>query len=312
MTWANSPEGAKAIACGYKFVEPPSKSKSTQEESIDLEIKESLKDPEFIESHLNQLGKDCSTSISIPLTNPIIISHLQAEDKLTLRALADTGADINVISSRIAVDLIERGIGVRGIAKYRIIDAFLKTRLFYEHVTFNFILDDLSGNETNRTFQIQAVIIDIPLLSDVIIGLPTIRKIKMFRLLPELVEDNDSEDESENEGDSERETRNYPPKSIVDFKPKHTDNKIMAMTRESGSWDEREEHNIPLRTIANFKLVEFEIKDENEEDSVNDVAKKPDVTPSKIHQIVARLKGSGSRGRPIVPVSPSGTIELSL
>ena len=241
MTWANSPEGAKAIACGYKFVEPPSKSKSTQEESIDLEIKESLKDPEFIESHLNQLGKDCSTSIYIPLTNPLTISLLQTEDKLTLRAFADTGADINVISSRIAVDLIERGIGVRRIGKYRIIDAFLKTRLFFEHVTFNFILDDLSGDETNRTFQIQAVIIDIPLLSDVIIGLPTIRKIKMFRLRPELVKDKDSE-ESENEGDSERETRNYPPKSIIDFKPKHTDNKIMAMTTESGSWEEREEH----------------------------------------------------------------------
>ena len=57
---------------------------------------------------------------------------------------------------------------------------------------------------------------------------------------------------------------------------------------------------------------EEEEKDENEEDSVNDVAKKPDVTPSKMHQNVARLKGSGSRGRPIVPVSPSGTIELSL
>ena len=80
----------------------------------------------------------------------------------------------NVISGRIAVDLIERGIRVRGIEKYQIIYAFLKTRLFYEHVTFNFILGDLFGGETNKTFQIQTVIIDILLLSNVIIGRPTI------------------------------------------------------------------------------------------------------------------------------------------
>ena len=57
---------------------------------------------------------------------------------------------------------------------------------------------------------------------------------------------------------------------------------------------------------------EDEDNDDNEEDSADDVPKKPDATPTKIHQNVARLKGSGSRGRPIVPVSPSGTIELSL
>jgi hypothetical protein len=58
--------------------------------------------------------------------------------------------------------------------------------------------------------------------------------------------------------------------------------------------------------------AEDEEKDESDEDSADDVPKKPDATPTKIHQNVARLKGSGSRGRPIVPVSPSGTIELSL
>jgi hypothetical protein len=57
---------------------------------------------------------------------------------------------------------------------------------------------------------------------------------------------------------------------------------------------------------------EDEDNDDNEENSADEVPKKPDATPPKIHQNVARLKGSGSRGRPIVPVSPSGTIELSL
>jgi hypothetical protein len=45
-----------------------------------------------------------------------------------------------------------------------------------------------------EVFSIKAVIIDIPLLSDVIIGLRTIKRIKLFKYLPELVED---EDESE-------------------------------------------------------------------------------------------------------------------
>ncbi len=58
--------------------------------------------------------------------------------------------------------------------------------------------------------------------------------------------------------------------------------------------------------------AEDEEKDESDEDSADDVPKKLEATPTKIHQNVARLKGSGSRGRPIVPVSPSGTIELSL
>ena len=58
--------------------------------------------------------------------------------------------------------------------------------------------------------------------------------------------------------------------------------------------------------------AEDEDQDESDEDSADEVPKKPDATPTKIHQNVARLKGSGSRGRPIVPVSPSGTIELSL
>ena len=56
---------------------------------------------------------------------------------------------------------------------------------------------------------------------------------------------------------------------------------------------------------------EDEDNDETEDDSADAVAKKRDVTPTKIHQNVARLKGSGNRGRPIVPVSPSGTLELS-
>ena len=56
------------------------------------------------------------------------------------------------------------------------------------------------------------VIIDIPLLSDVIIGLRTIRKIKLFKYLPELVEDEDEPDEEtpdhidcEDENDSDNE-----------------------------------------------------------------------------------------------------------
>ena len=81
----------------------------------------------------------------------------------------DTGADLNFISSRIAKEMIRKGVGSRGKGKYRIMDAFKKTRLFFEHLSFNFTLDDLQGDKELEVFSIKAVIIDIPLLSDVII-----------------------------------------------------------------------------------------------------------------------------------------------
>ena len=83
--------------------------------------------------------------------------------------------DINVISSRIARGLVERGEGVVGKGKYRIIDAFKTIRIFDEHITFNLTFDDISNKDDQGIYTIRAVIIDTPLLSNLIIGLPTIR-----------------------------------------------------------------------------------------------------------------------------------------
>ena len=187
VLWRNSPEGQLALAAGYAFVETPSKFTKIRN------IYESLYDPDYIESHLNQLGQGCLTNVSIPNNN--LPDTLQTtENPNTLRALADTGADLNVISSRVAKGLVERGVGLVGKGKYRIVDAFERVRIFHEHITFNLVFDDIKTNSEKQVFTITAVIIDIPLLSSLIIGLPSIKKFKLFRLLPELVEGTDSTD----------------------------------------------------------------------------------------------------------------------
>ena len=63
VLWINSPESQGAIRAGYAFAEAPSKSTTIRN------IYESLYEPEYIESHLNQLGHGCLTNVSIPLNN---------------------------------------------------------------------------------------------------------------------------------------------------------------------------------------------------------------------------------------------------
>ena len=108
---------------GYDFVPPPPKSKD-EEGVID-----SFKDLSFEDSKLNQLGKECITNIFIPSYS--IYPTLSLQKWLELKALLDTGADLNIISSRLAEEMIMKGIGFREKGKYRILDAFKKTRLFF-------------------------------------------------------------------------------------------------------------------------------------------------------------------------------------
>jgi hypothetical protein len=136
-------------------VEPPSK------KFLINRVLNSYDDPEVIEGKINQLGHGCITNISIPLSKHSPFLQTKG-NKLTLTALADTGADINVISSRIARGLVERGEGVVGKGKYRIIDAFKTIRIFDEHITFNLTFDDISNKDDQRIYTIIAVIIDTP------------------------------------------------------------------------------------------------------------------------------------------------------
>ena len=61
------------------------------------------------------------------------------------------------------------------------------------------------------------MIIDTPLLSNLIIGLPTIREFKIFRLLYGLVEN--TEDDKEIDWNSIPESNDYPIQHISEFKP---------------------------------------------------------------------------------------------
>jgi hypothetical protein len=190
VKWRDSPEGRAALEHGYDFVPPPTKSK--RDESV---IEHGI-DTQFEFSRLNQLGNECIAKIFTP---PYSLNPTLPKQKwLELKALLDTGADLNFISCRVAEELIKKGIGFRGKGKYRIIDAFKETRLFYEHLNFKFTMSDFkSGNK--KTMLIKAVIIDIPFLSDVIIGLRTIKKFRLFRNLPSLVEDESEDEESDSE-----------------------------------------------------------------------------------------------------------------
>jgi hypothetical protein len=63
VLWANSDEAQAAIALGYTYVEAPSKFTKVRD------IYESLYDPDYVDSHLNQLGQGCLTNVSIPNNN---------------------------------------------------------------------------------------------------------------------------------------------------------------------------------------------------------------------------------------------------
>ncbi len=43
----------------------------------------------------------------------------------------------------------ERGVGLVGKGKYRIVDAFERVRSFHEHITFNLVFDDIKTNSEN-------------------------------------------------------------------------------------------------------------------------------------------------------------------
>ena len=97
------------------------------------------------------------------------------------------------------------------------------------------------------------VIIDTPLLSNLIIGLPTIREFKIFRLLPGLVEN--TEDDREVDWNSIPERNDYPIQHISEFKP--DPNVIMEWDGETDS-EEDEESAPSLHNLARIKSLYLE------------------------------------------------------
>jgi hypothetical protein len=135
-------------------------------------------------------------------TNPIStpIQQNPTRDRLETRGLIDTGADLSFISDRLAGILRKRGVGVEGTGNYKVIDAFLKVHFFNENITFNFIFKDLINLKRNPLyFSITCVVVDIPMSSDLIMGLKDIKRMNVFSLLPHLVEEPRTEIESSDE-----------------------------------------------------------------------------------------------------------------
>ena len=150
VTWEASPQGIAAMARGQYNAFPP-RSK----------YRDRHLDPEsewegFECSYINNIGKGCSTVLIFPFNSPldlplpILTQESPAKDRLAARGLIDTGADLSFISDRLAGILKEKGVGVRGIGNYKVIDAFLKVHFFNENITLNFFFKDLINSKFNR------------------------------------------------------------------------------------------------------------------------------------------------------------------
>jgi hypothetical protein len=155
-------------------------------------------------SYLNNIGRGCSTSISfltVPNTtnlSPTIL--IQNLSRMVARSLIDTGADLSFISATKARGLLRRGIGKLDKGRYKVVDAFLKAHFFSESLTVDFVFDELIKSRLSETFfTIKLVIVDIPLNSEVIIGLTDIRRLRIFDLLPHLVRQEATGQEEEGE-----------------------------------------------------------------------------------------------------------------
>jgi hypothetical protein len=231
-------------------------------------------------SRLNQLGIGCSTEISIVPTNISSHTPTQFKDRPGLTALADTGADLNFISSRVAKKLIDSGAGTLGKGRYRITDAFTRIRTFDENLTFKLSLNDLKIPEKENLFEIKAVIVDVPLLSDVIIGLKTIRDINLFGLLPSLVgnettEETDKSKKGINWSDRKsllqfptktlREITPYPSDLLVGEEPISGDEESVNEENQPEEETDRDSDNTPGG--FSFKLAALMCQDIEDESS---------------------------------------------
>jgi hypothetical protein len=183
--WEESPQGKAARAKNFSFAYPP--------RSKFMKIDGMRGSGELFEfSYLNNIGRGCSTSISfltIPnTTNLSPTNFIQNMSRMVSRSLIDTGADLSFISSTKARGLLRRGIGKLDKGRYKVVDAFLKGHFFSESLTVDLVFGELIKLMLSETcFTIKLVIVDIPLNSEVIIGLADIRRLRIFDLLPHLV-----------------------------------------------------------------------------------------------------------------------------
>ena len=112
-----------------------------------------------------------------------------------MRTLIDTGANLSFISISLSDKLEKELLGVRGIGNYKVTDAFLKAYYFKDNLTFRIRLNTGNPDIDSKSWLITAVIVDIDFTADFLLGLSDIKKIKLFRYLPECVEDSEGVDD---------------------------------------------------------------------------------------------------------------------
>ena len=117
--------------------------------------------------------------------------------EMKLRTLVDTGANLSFITISLAKKIEKEFLGVRGTGRYKVIDAFLKAHYFVDNISFRVKLN--TGNPSIDTFSwtIKAVIVDIDFTAEFILGLHDIKRIRLFKYIPELVEEGSEEDETQ-------------------------------------------------------------------------------------------------------------------
>jgi hypothetical protein len=98
--------------------------------------------------------------------------------------LIDTGATKSFISQGWGLKLIEEGMVVRE-GKFKVIDAFGKSHVLSGLINLKFSIE----NSINKLFELEAILVEMPLAFDVIIGWEDIRRLKVFELMPDLLED---------------------------------------------------------------------------------------------------------------------------
>jgi len=114
-----------------------------------------------------------------------------------LGTLIDTGANLSFISNSLSDKLEKDSLGVRGIGNYKVTDAFLKAYYFKDNLTFRIRLNTGNPDIDSKSWLITAVIVDIDFTADFLLGLSDIKRIKLFRYLPECVENSEVVEESD-------------------------------------------------------------------------------------------------------------------
>jgi hypothetical protein len=102
--------------------------------------------------------------------------------------LVDTGAWLSYITLSLAIKIEKEFGGIRGKGRYKVIDAFQKAHYFFDDISFRVSLSTGDSEVDNKSWLIKAVVVNIDFAADFLLGLRDIKRIKLFKYIPDLVE----------------------------------------------------------------------------------------------------------------------------